>query len=120
MKYFSLLVVAVVGIVSCARHSPPKCHEDRPESEKLSSVESKALANSVRKARNDCSAPNVQCGYGVHTRPAGEIDVSVDFAGISESGQCVYVTGAYHIDSYDKNGTLLGTDGISLDGKPGL
>ena len=103
----ALFVVVICSTLSCTSNTPPKCFEDQPQNKKLSAAELKAIETSAHRAKNECSDPNTQCGYSARTHQNGTISVHVQFVGVSNSGQCVYITGGDNFDEYDENGVYL-------------
>lgn len=100
----TVLALVLAGCSGKPMASVPTCFERRPVSKQLSAGETRALEDSRRRSAEKCSRNNSQCGFGVSTRPNGEIGVMVQFASVSESGECVYIASGYHIDMYDKIG----------------
>ena len=106
------LLVLILLLAGCSKgpEAPMSvCFEKRPASKQLSAVEKKALDESRRRSVDECSRTDTQCGFGVLTEPGGEIGVMVQFANVTESGECSYAVGYFHTDKYDEHGSFAGT-----------
>ncbi len=100
-------LLSLAAAVVCTQVQAANCFPQMPRNKTPNAMELKSLEAAKSRLANICSKTDTQCGFDVDTR-INEIGVFIQFAGVSEAGECSYMPGNFSVYRYSLSGEYLG------------